>query len=53
LHTYVGALNHNFDHTLPEKWFKEKALLAFRDEMILDSLDIQDSANSREAKVKN
>lgn len=51
LHTHVGALDHNFDHTLPEKWFKEKALLAFRDEMILDFVNIQDTDEEPDERV--
>ena len=51
MHTHVGALDHNFDHTLPEKWFKEKALLAFRDEMILDFVNIQDTDEEPDERV--
>lgn len=42
LHNSIGKLPHNFDHTLQNN-FKQKALTAFKDELLLDFINIEDA----------
>ncbi len=43
LHKQIGKLSNNFEHTISEQHFKQKALMVFKDEMLLDFINIQDS----------
>ena len=51
LHIQIGKLSHNFEHTLPEQQFKQKALMAFKDEMLLDFINIQDRDDEADERV--
>jgi predicted nuclease of restriction endonuclease-like (RecB) superfamily len=51
LHKQIGKLAHNFEHTLPEQQFKQKALMAFKDEMLLDFINIQDIDDEPDERV--
>jgi len=51
LHKQIGKLSHNFEHTLPEQQFKQKALMAFKDEMLLDFINIHDSEEEADERV--
>jgi predicted nuclease of restriction endonuclease-like (RecB) superfamily len=42
LYQRQGKLAHNFQTTLSENSFKQKALMAFKDEMLLDFINIED-----------
>lgn len=42
LHTKIGKTTNNFDHTLTQNNFKQKALMAFKDELLLDFINIED-----------
>lgn len=51
MHIQAGKFKHNFDQTLPERSFKEKALMAFKDEMLLDFVNIQDTDEEPDERV--
>jgi len=51
LHKQIGKLVHNFEHTLPEQKFKQKALMAFKDDMLLDFINIQDKDDEPDERV--
>ena len=51
LHNQIGKLTHNFEHTLPEQQFKQKALMVFKDEMLLDFINIQDTDEEPDERV--
>lgn len=51
LHKQIGKLVHNFEHTLPEQQFKQKALMAFKDDMLLDFINIQDKDDEPDERV--
>jgi predicted nuclease of restriction endonuclease-like (RecB) superfamily len=42
LYQRQGKLAHNFQNTLSENSFRQKALMAFKDEMLLDFINIED-----------
>jgi predicted nuclease of restriction endonuclease-like (RecB) superfamily len=43
LYQRQGKLAHNFQSTLSENAFRQKALMAFKDEMLLDFINIEDA----------
>lgn len=43
LYSRQGKLVHNFQTTLSENSFRQKALMAFKDEMLLDFINIEDA----------
>ncbi|QBN19696.1 PDDEXK nuclease domain-containing protein [Flavobacterium nackdongense] len=43
LYQRQGKLTHNFQTTLAENSFRQKALMAFKDEMLLDFINIEDA----------
>jgi predicted nuclease of restriction endonuclease-like (RecB) superfamily len=51
LHKQVGKLSHNFEQTLPEEYFKQKALMSFKDEMLLDFINIQDTDEEPDERI--
>ena len=51
LHNQIGKLTHNFEHTLPEQQFKQKALMVFKEEMLLDFINIQDTDEEPDERV--
>jgi len=51
LHKQIGQLSHNFEHTLPEQQFKHKALMIFKDEMLLDFINIHDADEELNERV--
>ena len=51
LYQRQGKLMHNFQTTLPENSFKEKALMAFKDEMLLDFINIEDADEEPNERV--
>ena len=51
LYQRQGKLTHNFQTTLSENGFKEKALMAFKDEMLLDFINIEDADEEPNERV--
>ena len=51
LHKQQGSITHNFETTLPEASFKEKALMAFKDELLLDFVNIEDADEEPDERV--
>jgi predicted nuclease of restriction endonuclease-like (RecB) superfamily len=51
LYQRQGKLTHNFQTTLPENSFKQKALMAFKDEMLLDFINIEDADEEPNERV--
>ena len=51
LYQRQGKLSHNFQTTLSENSFKEKALMAFKDEMLLDFINIEDADEEPNERV--
>lgn len=51
LHTQIGKFHHNFDYILPEHSFREKALMAFKDEMLLDFVNVRDADEEPDERV--
>ena len=46
-----GKLAHNFQSTLSENAFRQKALMAFKDEMLLDFINIEDADEEPNERV--
>jgi predicted nuclease of restriction endonuclease-like (RecB) superfamily len=51
LYQRQGKLAHNFQTTLPENSFRQKALMAFKDEMLLDFINIEDADEEPNERV--
>ena len=51
LYERQGKLVHNFQTTLSENSFKQKALMAFKDEMLLDFINIEDADEEPNERV--
>jgi len=51
LHKQLSNFNNNFDMTLHQATFKEKALMAFKDEMLLDFVNIHDTDEELDERV--
>lgn len=51
LHLKLGKLSHNFDHTIPQDIFKQKTLLAFKDELLLDFINIEDNDDEPDESI--
>lgn len=51
LHKQIGKLYNNFEHTISEQHFKQKALMVFKDEMLLDFINIQDTDEETDERV--
>lgn len=51
LHTKIGKITHNFDQTLIQNNFKQKALMAFKDELLLDFINIEDADEEPNERV--
>lgn len=51
LYQRQGKLTHNFQTTLPKNSFREKALMAFKDEMLLDFINIEDADEELNERV--
>lgn len=51
LYQRQGKLVHNFQATLSENSFKQKALMAFKDEMLLDFINIEDADEEPNERV--
>ncbi|WP_418264005.1 PDDEXK nuclease domain-containing protein [Flavobacterium faecale] len=51
LYQRQGKLAHNFQSTLSERHFKEKAIMAFKDEMLLDFINIEDADEEPNERV--
>ena len=51
LYQRQGKLAHNFQSTLSENAFRQKALMAFKDEMLLDFINIEDADEEPNERV--
>jgi predicted nuclease of restriction endonuclease-like (RecB) superfamily len=51
LYQRQGKLTHNFQTTLSENSFRQKALMAFKDEMLLDFINIEDADEEPDERV--
>lgn len=51
LYQRQGKLAHNFQTTLSENSFRQKALMAFKDEMLLDFINIEDADEEPNERV--
>lgn len=51
LYQRQGKLTHNFQTTLSENSFRQKALMAFKDEMLLDFINIEDADEEPNERV--
>jgi predicted nuclease of restriction endonuclease-like (RecB) superfamily len=51
LYQRQGKLAHNFQNTLSENSFRQKALMAFKDEMLLDFINIEDADEEPNERV--
>jgi predicted nuclease of restriction endonuclease-like (RecB) superfamily len=51
LYQRQGKLAHNFEATLSENSFRQKALMAFKDEMLLDFINIEDADEEPNERV--
>jgi predicted nuclease of restriction endonuclease-like (RecB) superfamily len=51
LYQRQGKLAHNFQSTLSENTFRQKALMAFKDEMLLDFINIEDADEEPNERV--
>lgn len=51
LYQRQGKLAHNFQSTLSENAFRQKALMAFKDEMLLDFINIEDADEETNERV--
>ncbi|HAT76476.1 MAG TPA: hypothetical protein DCS19_06445, partial [Flavobacterium sp.] len=51
LYQRQGKLVHNFQTTLSENSFRQKALMAFKDEMLLDFINIEDADEEPDERV--
>jgi predicted nuclease of restriction endonuclease-like (RecB) superfamily len=51
LHQKIGNLLHNFDNTIVQNNFKQKALMAFKDELLLDFINIEDADEEPNERV--
>jgi predicted nuclease of restriction endonuclease-like (RecB) superfamily len=51
LYQRQGKLTHNFQTTLSENSFRQKALMAFKDEMLLDFINIEDAYEEPNERV--
>lgn len=51
LYQRQGKLAHNFQTTLSENAFRQKALMAFKDEMLLDFINIEDADEEPNERV--
>ncbi|HPA55886.1 MAG TPA: DUF1016 N-terminal domain-containing protein, partial [bacterium] len=51
LHKQIANFNNNFDRTLQQNTFKEKALMAFKDEMLLDFVNVHDAYEEPDERV--
>ena len=51
LYQRQGKLAHNFQSTLSENAFRQKALMAFKDEMLLDFINIEDADEELNERV--
>jgi predicted nuclease of restriction endonuclease-like (RecB) superfamily len=51
LHQKIGNLLHNFDNTIVQNNFKQKALMAFKDELLLDFINIEDADDEPNERV--
>jgi predicted nuclease of restriction endonuclease-like (RecB) superfamily len=51
LYQRQGKLTHNFQTTLSDNTFKQKALMAFKDEMLLDFINIEDADEEPNERV--
>jgi predicted nuclease of restriction endonuclease-like (RecB) superfamily len=51
LYQLQGKLAHNFQTTLSENSFRQKALMAFKDEMLLDFINIEDADEEPNERV--
>lgn len=51
LYQRQGKLTHNFQMTLSENSFRQKALMAFKDEMLLDFINIEDADEEPDERV--
>lgn len=51
LYQRQGKLGHNFQSTLSENAFRQKALMAFKDEMLLDFINIEDADEEPNERV--
>ena len=51
LYERQGKLTHNFQTTLSENSFRQKALMAFKDEMLLDFINIEDADEEPNERV--
>ena len=51
LYQRQGKLTHNFQTTLSENSFRRKALMAFKDEMLLDFINIEDADDEPNERV--
>ena len=47
----IGKMSTNFDQTIQEPTFKNKALLSFKDEMLLDFINIEDADEEFDERV--
>ena len=51
LYQRQGKLAHNFQTTLSENSFRQKALMAFKDEMLLDFINIEDADEEPDERI--
>lgn len=51
LYQKTGKFTHNFDTNLPENAFKKKALMAFKEELLLDFINIEDTDEEPNERV--
>jgi predicted nuclease of restriction endonuclease-like (RecB) superfamily len=51
LHKNQGQIPHNFENTLSEKKFKQKAMMTFKDEMLLDFIKIEDADEEPDERI--
>jgi predicted nuclease of restriction endonuclease-like (RecB) superfamily len=51
LHLKIGKLTHNFDQTISLNNFKQKALMVFKDEMLLDFINVEDPDDEPNERV--